>query len=133
MINNFAMLRRVRLGRVWLALLIATCIPAGLSLAAPAQSRFDGAWSVLIITDAGDCDRAYRYGVQIAGGRVFYEGGGTETQGRVSNNGQVTVSIRQGDGNATGSGRLSGNSGGGQWRGASATGRCSGHWQAQRR
>src|SRR5438552_1764240 len=112
---------------------VAAFILAGLSTAAPAQSRYDGAWSVLIITDAGDCDRAYRYGVRIEGGRVSYEGGGADTQGRVSSNGQVTVTIRQGDGVATGSGRLSGNSGSGRWRGASSTGRCSGHWQAQRR
>ncbi len=108
----------------------AAVLFATLTTAAPAQSRYDGAWSVTIITDAGDCDRAYRYGLQIQGGRVFYDGGGV---GRVSSNGQVTVTIQQGSGVATGSGRLSGNSGGGRWRGESPQGRCSGHWQAQRR
>src|SRR6185295_7588115 len=41
-------------------------------LAAPAPAkaqRFDGNWSVLIITQSGDCDRAYRYGVRIQGGQ----------------------------------------------------------------
>ena len=118
--------------RACLALPIATGILAGQTTVAPAQSRYDGTWSVLIVTDAGDCDRAYRYGLRIQGGRVYYDGGGAETQGRVSSNGQITVTIRQGGNHATGSGRLSGNSGGGRWQGASSTSRCSGRWQAQR-
>ena len=38
---------------------------------ATARTPFDGAWSVLIITDRGTCDRAYRYALRIADGRVF--------------------------------------------------------------
>ena len=50
---------------------------AGISApqAAPARGGgFDGVWSVLIVTEAGECDRAYRYRVRIANGQVRYEG-----------------------------------------------------------
>ena len=50
---------------------------AGLALTAgqtPAASNFDGEWSVLIITEAGSCDRAYRYPVRVTNGVLKYEG-----------------------------------------------------------
>jgi hypothetical protein len=115
------------------ALVLGSCALAGLSTTASAQSRYDGAWSVLIITDAGDCDRAYRYGLRIEGGRVYHDRGGAGTQGRVTSNGQVTVTVRQGSSYANGTGRLTRTSGSGRWKGASSTSRCSGHWQAERR
>ena len=37
------------------------------------QSSFDGRWSVVIITDAGTCDRSYRYGLIVSRGRISYE------------------------------------------------------------
>ena len=37
---------------------------------ASAQRGFDGQWSVLIVTESGTCDRAYRYGVTIRSGNV---------------------------------------------------------------
>jgi hypothetical protein len=101
--------------------------------AAPAVN-FDGRWSVVIITDAGSCDRAYRYGVRIQGGRVSYAGDASVSfSGTVSNDGRVSVSVRAGSQSASGSGRLSGNSGGGTWSGASPNNRCSGTWEAERR
>jgi hypothetical protein len=121
------------LRQISIALSLGTSILAGHSTSVQAQSRFDGAWSVLIITDAGDCDRAYRYGLRILRGRVFYDGGGVDLQGRVSGNGRITVTIQQGDRHAIGTGRLSRNRGNGTWRGTSSTGRCSGRWQAERR
>ena len=99
---------------------------------AAAQTRYDGAWSVVIITDAGSCDRAYRYGLRIERGRILYDGGGVDVRGRVTNSGSVSVTLRQGDSYAVGSGRLTRNTGSGRWRGASQNNRCSGHWQAQR-
>lgn len=39
-----------------------------------ASSAFDGDWSVLILTERGACDRAYRYGVQISNGDVLNAG-----------------------------------------------------------
>lgn len=106
-----------------------------LAAPAPAQAqRFDGNWSVLIITQSGDCDRAYRYGVRIQGGQVSYAGDASVSfSGTVSNDGRVSVNVRAGSQSASGSGRLSGNSGGGTWSGSSPNNRCSGTWEAERR
>ena len=102
-----------------------------------ARVNYDGAWSVLGITEAGTCDRAYRYGVRISNGRVVYDGGAesgpVQISGTVDPNGRVAVSLRSGDRVANGSGRLSGDSGSGQWTGQSSTQQCSGRWEAERR
>src|SRR5690242_14876931 len=45
------------------AALLAATVPA--STPASARSNFDGTWSVLIVTQKGSCDRAYRYPVKI--------------------------------------------------------------------
>jgi hypothetical protein len=98
--------------------------------------RFDGRWSVVIITDAGTCDRAYRYGVQIDAGRVFYNSGAggpdIAISGQVDPRVRVSVSVRSGESVAYGNGRLSGSTGGGTWQGTSDNQSCSGRWQAQR-
>ena len=98
------------------------------------QAYFDGSWSVLVITEAGDCDRAYRYGVKIERGRIIYQGeAGIDLSGRVDRNGRVSVSIRRGDQSASATGRLSGNRGVGRWKGKSSTAECGGRWEAERR
>jgi hypothetical protein len=112
-----------------LALLAATA-PGS---ARPAQSSFDGRWSVVIITDAGTCDRSYRYALAVSRGRISYAGdSGVIISGGVDPRGRVSVSLRYGQSAAQGSGRLSGSGGGGRWQGASSSSRCSGHWQAER-
>jgi hypothetical protein len=104
------------------------------STSASARTNFDGAWSVLVITEYGSCDRAYRYGVQIVNGRVTDNGGtGASISGRVTPRGQVSVQVRQGNQQAVGAGRLSAASGGGQWKGSSPDQVCGGRWTAQRR
>ncbi len=119
-------------GLVVAAAIFATTPPAGAR--PPAAQDFDGSWSVVVITDSGTCDRAYRYGVQISNGRIFYQGGsGVDIFGRVGPRGQVSVQVRQGDQQATGAGRLSQASGGGHWNGASPDRQCAGHWIAERR
>ena len=101
---------------------------------ARAQAGFDGAWSILIVTEAGECDRAYRYSVQIAQGRINYDGSaGVELTGSVDRSGHVSASVQRGGQGAAGTGRLSGNRGRGTWRGKSPTGQCSGYWEAERR
>ena len=115
------------------AVMLATTLSAS-ARTPSAKMNFDGSWSVLIVTDYGSCDRSYRYGVQISNGRVFYQGGfGVDIFGRVSPRGQVSVQLRQGNSQATGSGRLSEVSGGGRWSGASSDQQCGGHWVAERR
>jgi len=94
------------------------------------QLRYDGVWSVAIITEKGDCDRGYRYPIRISHG-VLENGGGDPftITGRVGTNGAITVTVSHGDKSASGSGRLSGNAGEGSWHGGS----CSGIWTAGRR
>jgi hypothetical protein len=93
---------------------------------------YDGSWSVLIITQSGPCERAYRYGVQISNGRVFGGDGSANLQGRVAQNGAVRVSVSAGDQRADGSGRLSRDRGSGLWQGQGSSGTCTGRWEAQR-
>jgi len=102
--------------------------------AAPAATAFDGDWSVLIMTQSGGCDRAYRYGVRIANGDVVYDGGGpVDLQGHVFSNGSVRVSVSGAGQRADGQGRLSRTMGTGTWQGQGSLGSCAGVWQAERR
>jgi hypothetical protein len=96
--------------------------------------NFDGRWSVVIITDAGTCDRAYRYGVRISGGRILYEGDSAAViNGQVDARGNVVVNLRYGQSSASGSGHLTESDGEGRWQGASTSSSCSGRWEAERR
>ena len=99
-----------------------------------ATSSFDGLWSVLIITEKGTCDRGYRYAVRIKGGRVGHAdplGSSFRISGSVAGGGAARVSVVRGDQSASGTGRLSRDSGAGRW--TSSKGECSGIWQAERR
>jgi hypothetical protein len=105
--------------------------------AAPSGAGFDGLWSVLVITDAGECDRAYRYSLRVTRGAVAYQGdpGGidVDVSGRIDEGGRVNVSISRGQQSANGTGRLANDRGAGTWRGKSPTAQCSGRWEAERR
>ena len=96
-------------------------------------NRFDGNWSVEVVTEQGACDRAYRYAVVVQNGRARY--GGPENfnvNGQVRPNGSVSASISRGQDRANVSGRLSGNTGRGTW--TTSGGRvCSGYWNAEKR
>jgi hypothetical protein len=112
------------------ALLLAPVATAG---AASAQGRYDGRWSVEIVTLRGDCDKAYRYGITIRNGQPFYNGSESVTvQGRVANNGAVRGRISYGDAMANVVGRLDGATGSGTWT-AGGSRSCSGRWNAERR
>jgi hypothetical protein len=114
-------------------MLVSLCVGV-LPDTASAQRGFDGQWSVLIVTQRGSCDRAYRYGVSIRGGRVYYDGGVVNFSGRVAGNGAVSVRVSSGNAFANGSGRLSNRgTGSGRWAGRSGGDACSGYWTAERR
>jgi hypothetical protein len=114
-----------------LAILTASVAPAFAAPIASAKS-FDGGWSVLIVTEKGTCDRAYRYPVKIENGSVGYAGTASfNVTGKVGANGAVTVTVSRGDKSATGTGRMSGTDGAGTW--SAASGECSGTWTAERR
>ena len=107
---------------------------AAMPAAAPAaaKSTFDGTWSVLIVTEKGTCDRAYRYPIKISNGTVDYAGSASFTvTGTVQPSGAVTVTVARGNQSASGAGRLSPTDGTGFWK--AATGECSGTWTAERR
>lgn len=101
---------------------------------AAARTPYDGNWSVLIVTERGSCDRAYRYGLSVQNGSVIYEGSAAiNVAGRVSKSGAVRVKVWAGQQGASGSGRLSRGSGRGVWRGIGSMGTCSGYWTAEQR
>jgi hypothetical protein len=120
------------IGRASLALIATSFVAGALGALAPAAAtpNFDGAWSVVIVTDKGTCDRAYRYPVRISNGTVLNDGPSlVNVSGKVTNNGAVKVLVSAGDKSATGIGKLSAKMGGGSWSG----GECSGRWEAERR
>jgi hypothetical protein len=123
-----------RISRLALAAGLTLAIgPAGLAGAAP-KASLDGAWSVLVITESGDCDRAYRYPVRIHGGTVSYQGeAGVTVSGHVDGSGKVNVSVQRGQQSAHGTGRLASDRGSGTWTGRSPRAQCSGRWEAERR
>ncbi|HEY6704774.1 MAG TPA: hypothetical protein VI010_11790 [Xanthobacteraceae bacterium] len=117
------------------AAMLATGLAVAMSSAGPSAhaASFDGPWSVLVVTRSGTCDQAYRYGVTIVGGVVYYAGGGpVSLTGRVSPSGNVTVRVSSGPQYALGSGRLSRSTGSGSWRGQGPNGSCAGVWSATR-
>jgi hypothetical protein len=115
---------------------LCIAVVLGWLLATPAfaqTTKFDGTWSVEVVTQQGACDRAYRYSVVIQNGLARY--GGPEkfdVRGQVRPNGSVSADISRGQDKANVTGRLSGKFGTGTWR--SVGGRvCSGQWNAERR
>jgi hypothetical protein len=119
-------------------LVLAPLIFAGALTMAPQRparaASFDGTWSVVVITESGTCDRAYRYPVRVVKGQIKYEGeAGINIQGRVDGSGKLSATISRGDQSASGHGRLSRTSGSGTWSGKSKTSTCSGRWEAEKR
>jgi hypothetical protein len=93
-------------------------------------SAYDGTWSVAIYTLRGDCS-SVRVAARIVGGRIYSEDQNYQANGGVGANGVIRVSVSGSGRSASGSGRLSRNSGAGSWR--SSRGECSGSWSASRR
>jgi len=101
-----------------------------LSTSSFALPRYDGLWSVLVMTKKGDCDPGYRYPIRIANGKLVNAGDTAFTiSGNVGDTGAITVTVSAAGKSATGIGHLAGNAGGGLWSGGS----CSGSWTAERR
>jgi hypothetical protein len=112
------------------ALVAASAALAATTASKAASPRYDGTWSVLIVTEKGDCDRGYRYPIRISNGTLINGGSNPFTiSGKVQPSGSIVVTVSSGQKSATGTGRLAGNTGGGSWKG----GACSGSWTAERR
>ena len=103
--------------------------------AAEAQgNKFDGNWSVEVITEKGECDKAYRWPVIVQNGRARY--GGPEdfnVSGQISANGAVSGVISRGQDRANVTGRLSGGWGQGTLTASGSSRNCSGRWNAEKR
>jgi hypothetical protein len=98
-----------------------------------AAGKYDGAWSIVIVTRTGPCNQAYRFSGQIVNGIIYYGGGGPITfNGRVASGGAAWVKVSGGSNYAVAHGRLTVDRGSGTWRGQSSGGNCTGTWSAMR-
>jgi hypothetical protein len=122
-------LSRLLLAPTLVAVLLLACTPTNAAHRG-GGSAYDGTWSVAIYTLRGNCG-SVRAAVRIVGGRVYSEDQSYQAGGGVGANGVVRVTVAGFGRSASGSGRLSRNSGGGRWR--SSRGECSGSWSATRR
>jgi len=112
----------------------APFLAPGHEVQAQSAAKYDGNWSVVVITERGDCDRAYRYPVEVVKGKINYQGeAGIAITGRVDANGRLQAVIRRGEQQANGNGRLSATGGSGVWTGKDSVKECSGRWEAERR
>jgi hypothetical protein len=109
------------------ALPVLLLLSAMTLFAAPAiaQTDYDGAWNVTVITRTGSCQPTASYPLVVADGNVS---GAADLSGSVGRNGVVRASLR----GAFANGQLSGNAGSGRWNAASAGMPCSGRWMATR-
>jgi hypothetical protein len=110
---------------------------AAIGQSAPAQAslpnKHDGRWSIEVITEKGECDRAYRYSVLVENGEARYGGSEPITiSGRVASDGTVKGSIAYGENRANVTGRLAEGWGNGRWTWTGSR-TCSGNWNAERR
>ena len=117
-------------GGFFTAMAAAAVLVAAIPFAARA-ANYDGAWSVTIMTQAGNCPSSLRYSVRVAKGRVYGDDQSYDVNGSVAANGATRVTVSEKGQSASGTGRLSGNAGAGRWR--TSTGECSGQWTAARR
>lgn len=135
--SSFRFARVAMLGALMLVLPLAGSVPEAAARTAPrtaASAAFDGHWSVVVITDRGPCDRAYRYEMRIERGRISYAGNAAvDFSGQVTPAGTVRVDLGQGQASARGIGKLGHETGAGVWTGQSSNGACGGRWEAERR
>lgn len=113
------------------ALIVAALAPSALLAQ---QNKFDGTWSILVVTEKGECDKVYRWPVIVENGRARYGGPeGFNVSGQISANGAVSGTISRGQDRATVRGRLSGQGGSGTWTAAGSSRNCSGSWTGEKR
>jgi hypothetical protein len=117
-------------------LLAATVTAAALTQATyvRAATKYDGNWSLVVVTRSGSCDPSYRFSGQIVNGVIVYGGelGPVDFAGRVRPSGAAYLQVSGGGSYAVASGHLTAMRGSGSWHGQSSGGRCSGTWSARR-
>jgi hypothetical protein len=102
---------------------------AACTLDTRAANQFDGAWDFVLITKSGPCNPSYSVKGRIIDGALQHSG----VLGRVAPSGAVSATVSLGPIHASGSGRFSGASGNGIWRGEGLGGPCSGTWFGRRK
>ena len=113
----------------WTAIALIAASAAFTATPGFAMPRYDGVWSVSIVTKRATARTAplpeqIDHGVLANGGAIALN-----VSGRVAQSGAIKVMVSSGDKSAIGYGRLAGNAGRGSWKAAS----CSGFWTAERR
>jgi hypothetical protein len=102
----------------------AGCLAATGAFAQSAQ--YDGNWSVLVLTERGECNSVYRLPIIIESGQARYGGPWKVTvSGSVAASGAVRGSIGASGASVNVSGRLAGAAGSGTWTSGGST-TCSG-------
>src|SRR3954466_3088021 len=79
---------------------LAVAFAVVLAAAAPATSApsYDGLWSVVIVTEKGTCDRAYRYPIRISNGSLVNAGDSPiNISGKGGGNGSIPATGRHGN------------------------------------
>jgi hypothetical protein len=107
------------------------CACLTLATAAEARTSYDGPWNLVFFTQRGSCDPTYTFTVNVTDGIVNHPNL-VKFSGRVTRSGAVRASVTVHDKYASGSGRLTGDSGRGNWTGRAGGERCLGYWTAQR-
>jgi hypothetical protein len=110
---------------------VAVCLLLVPTAPSAAQTRYDGRWSVVVVTEQGACD-VYRWEFDVSRGRVSPIRNTVATaSGGISPRGQVKVTFTLSSDRLSATGAVSGMNGAGRW--ASPTRQCSGRWQADKR
>jgi hypothetical protein len=127
----------VRRHRLFTAALATACLIAPPASNAAQKSpaagpkSHDGVYVVEVQTRQGSCDRAYRWTISVAGGRVSAPRDAMmQALGQISPKGSVSLTFRRDQHVARASGRVDGRSGSGTW--VSPTLQCAGSWRAAR-
>ncbi len=110
----------------------ALSLTTGLFLSGAASAdpaKYDGTWSVSLVSSGGLCRSGTSSVLTVRNGSVR-AGGAVSVAGQVGPGGSVRLALQRSGVLGFASGRLSGASGSGSWSVASLG--CSGHWTARR-
>ena len=118
--------------RLGIALMAAASVTAGLCpVEAATTTKYDGSWSVEVVTRQGVCN-TYKWRVEVGGGRITsVEDNMASALGGIDPHGRVAVTLTRGPAALSVHGALSEQSGAGNWVSQSLA--CSGDWRAERR
>lgn len=67
--------------RGFAVLALMSLIPGFAAIEPARAAAFDGPWTVVIVTQSGNCDAAYSFPLRVSGGRVVSTGGAPPLMG----------------------------------------------------